>query len=226
MGGEIAKVDIQTTADGSQTLYVPSMDEHYHSVKGAITESMHIFIKMGLQECAVEKPRILEVGFGTGLNALLTLQEADTKRRHVSYTSFEKFPLGMNIVEQLEYPNMVSEDAARKFLPIHQAVWGEWIDITPYFSLRKMNEDFITYSIEETYDVIYFDAFAPEKQPDMWSQKIFDNLYSHLNPSGILVTYCAKGVVRRMLQSAGFTVERLAGPPGGKREILRATKPS
>lgn len=218
------KVEIQTTADGSQTLFVGEMDEHYHSVKGALTESKHIFIETGLNKSLVEEPHVLEVGFGTALNAILTLQEAEIKHRHVHYTSLEKYPLPMDIAEQLDYPKLVNEEYADYFLELHRAEWNKWVDITPFFHLRKMETDFTTLHIQEKYDVIYFDAFAPEKQEEMWSEEIFKRMYNCLNDNGILVTYCAKGVIRRTLQSVGFQVERLQGPPNGKREILRATK--
>lgn len=107
---------------------------------------------------------------------------------------------------------------------MHHVTWNVPVAITPYFTLQKIETDYTTFSFQQKYDIIYFDAFAPEKQPEMWSQQLFDNLYQTLNPGGVLTTYCAKGVVRRMLQSAGFTVERLPGPPGGKREILRGNK--
>lgn len=214
---------IQTTADGSQTLFVPSLDEHYHSVKGALTESLHIFIRMGLQECTSLEPRVLEIGFGTGLNAWLTLQEAE-KGRKVSYTTLEKYPLPQALILQLDYPALLSPSFAPYYLALHQAAWDSWVEITPSFHLRKVQTDFTTVQFQEEYDVIYFDAFAPEKQPEMWSQELFDRLYQCLSPGGILVTYCAKGVVRRMLQASGFVVERLPGPPGGKREILRGKK--
>lgn len=217
------KVNIETTADGSQTLFVPSLDEHYHSVKGALTESMHIFIKMGLNESKALQPRILEIGFGTGLNALLTLCEAD-KGRKVRYTSLERYPLPREIIGQMSYPQMTPTDTTKEYQSIHDAKWNDWVSISQFFELRKIETDFTTTAIKEKYDVIYFDAFAPEKQPEMWTQEIFNKMYGCLENEGILVTYCAKGVVRRMLQGAGFTVERLAGPPGGKREILRARK--
>lgn len=218
------KVEIQTTADGSQTLFVGEMDEHYHSVKGALTESKHIFIETGLNKSLVEEPHVLEVGFGTALNAILTLQEAEIKHRHVHYTSLEKYPLPMDIAEQLGYPKLVNAEYADFFLELHRAEWNKWVDITPFFHLRKIETDFTTLQIQEKYDVIYFDAFAPEKQEEMWSEEIFERMYNCLNYNGILVTYCAKGVIRRTLQSVGFKVERLQGPPNGKREILRATK--
>lgn len=214
---------IQTTDDGSQTLFVPSLDEHYHSVKGALTESMHIFIRMGLQECTSVEPRVLEIGFGTGLNAWLTFLESE-KGRKIYYTTLEKYPLPKELILQLDYPKLLSPAQAPSYLLIHEAAWNEWVELTPSFMLRKMQVDFTTCSLPDEYDVIYFDAFAPEKQPEMWSQELFDRLYACLSPGGILVTYCAKGVVRRMLQTSGFVVERLPGPPGGKREILRGKK--
>jgi len=221
--GEERKVEIQSTADGSQTLFVPSLDEHYHSVKGALTESLHIFIHMGLRESKAAEPRVLEIGFGTGLNALLTLEEAK-QGRAVHYTTLERFPLAMDVIEKLDYSAFVSEEMAPCFLSLHQSSWNEWVQLTPGFHLRKIEADFVTLEMKEKYDVVYFDAFAPEKQPEMWSQEVFNRMYACLNDDGILVTYCAKGEVRRRLQRAGFKVERLPGPPQGKREILRARK--
>lgn len=212
---------IEHTADGSATLFVPELDEHYHSVKGAFTESQHIFIDMGLKACPSPTPKILEVGFGTGLNAYLTLLEAERSGRHVHYTGIELYPLPWETIEQLHY----SED--ERFKALHTAAWEKEIEITPYFTLHKVQADFSTGSAvpySSGYNLLYFDAFAPEKQPEMWSQELFDRLYVNTSEEGILTTYCAKGVVRRMLQSAGFKVERLPGPPGGKREILRATR--
>jgi tRNA U34 5-methylaminomethyl-2-thiouridine-forming methyltransferase MnmC len=142
----------------------------------------------------------------------------------VHYTTLERFPLPLEVVEKLDYPALVSAEAASSFLALHRAPWNHWVQIVPGFYLRKMETDFTTLQLKEKYDVIYFDAFAPEKQPEMWSQEIFQRMYECLDNDGILVTYCAKGEVRRMLQRAGFIVERLPGPPQGKREILRARK--
>ena len=216
---------LEQTADGSYTLYVLELDEHYHSVKGALTESQHIFINMGLKHSPVTEPRILEIGLGTGLNCFLTLLTAEETRRKIRYTGIERFPLDEEVIRQLDYPTMVGKGHAEEYLSIHQAPWEEDTNLSPWFTLRKLEGDFTHYTFEKGYDIIYFDAFAPEKQPEMWEQSLFNCLYDKLNEGGILTTYCAKGVVRRMLQSAGFTVERLPGPPGGKREILRATKP-
>lgn len=217
-------MNIEQTADGSYTLYVPELDEHYHSVKGALTESQHIFINMGLKHSSVSSPRILEIGLGTGLNCFLTLLNAEEDKRHIHYTSIERFPLGMDVIQKLDYPSIIGRGHNADYLAIHQAPWKEDTKLSPWFTLHKVEGDFTNYTFEKGYDIIYFDAFAPEKQPEMWEQSLFNSLYQILNEGGILTTYCAKGIVRRMLQSAGFIVERLAGPPGGKREILRATK--
>ena len=225
---------IEHTADGSATLYVPQLDEHYHSVKGALTESLHIFIDMGLKSSEASAPRILEIGFGTGLNALLTLIEAERSGRQVHYTGIELYPLPWETIEQLHYADLMNderlmvngEQIAQWFKALHTAVWEEDVVITPHFTLRKVQADFANPASltvnRSSFTVIYFDAFAPEKQPEMWTQELFNHLYVLMEQGGILTTYCAKGVVRRMLQAAGFTVERLPGPPGGKREILRA----
>lgn len=217
-------ITLEPTADGSNTLFVPELDEHYHSVKGALTESQHIFIQMGLNHSQAESPHVLEIGFGTGLNAFLTLLEAEKQSRKVCFTSIERYPLGEDIVQKLGYPEIIAPEASEKFYALHAAPWNRPIRLSPYFTLHKIEGDFTHFDFQSHYDVVYFDAFAPEKQPEMWSQPLFDRLYQQMNPGGILTTYCAKGVVRRMLQAAGFTVERLPGPPGGKREILRASK--
>lgn len=217
-------IQIEQTADGSNTLFVPELNEHYHSVKGALTESEHIFINMGLKHSTVSAPHVLEIGFGTGLNAFLTLLEAERSNRSVRFTTLERYPLNETVVRSLNYPEHIAPEHAASYDALHQAEWNTPVSISPHFTLCKIETDFTTYHFKDSYDVIYFDAFAPEKQPEMWSQTLFDNLFRQTNPGGILTTYCAKGVVRRMLQTAGFTVERLPGPPGGKREILRAVK--
>lgn len=217
-------ITLEPTADGSNTLFVPELDEHYHSVKGALTESQHIFIQMGLNHSQAKSPHVLEIGFGTGLNAFLTLLEAEKQQRKVSFTSIERYPLKEDIVRKLGYPEIIAPEKSEKFYALHTAPWNQFVEISPCFTLHKIEGDFTHFDFQSHYDVVYFDAFAPEKQPEMWSQPLFDRLYRQMNPGGILTTYCAKGVVRRMLQAAGFTVERLPGPPGGKREILRANK--
>lgn len=215
---------LEQTADGSFTLYVPELDEHYHSVKGALTESQHIFIDMGLKHSQATNPYILEIGLGTGLNCFLTYLTSKETGQAIHYTGIERFPLSEEVIDQLDYATLIGKGEKEVYQAIHQAAWNKEVLLSPHFSLHKIEGDFTQYSFLGKYDLIYFDAFAPEKQPEMWEQPLFDMLYELLNPGGILTTYCAKGVVRRMLQAAGFTVERLAGPPGGKREILRATK--
>lgn len=224
---------IEKTDDGSATLFVPELNEHYHSTKGARTESQHIFIEMGLKASASTAPRILEVGFGTGLNAWLTLKEAEQSGRHIHYTGLELYPLEWQTIEQLEYisndEQLTTSDrqqpAIELFKQLHTSPWEKDVQLTPHFTLRKIETDVNKWRVENSpFNLVYFDAFAPEKQPEMWSQELFNRLYVLLDKDGILTTYCAKGVVRRMLQTAGFTVERLPGPPGGKREILRARK--
>ncbi|MBQ8521668.1 MAG: tRNA (5-methylaminomethyl-2-thiouridine)(34)-methyltransferase MnmD [Bacteroides sp.] len=217
-------MELEKTADGSYTLYVPHLDEHYHSVKGALTESQHIFIDMGLKHSSAPHPRILEIGLGTGLNCFLTLLTAEENRRSVHYTGIERYPLDEATVHRLDYPALIGRGHEADYLAIHRAPWNEETELSPWFTLHKIEGDFTNYRFEGPYDIIYFDAFAPDKQPEMWEQSLFDRLYQVLDEGGILTTYCAKGSVRRMLQAAGFTVERLPGPPGGKREILRATK--
>ncbi|KAA6341923.1 tRNA 5-methylaminomethyl-2-thiouridine biosynthesis bifunctional protein MnmC [termite gut metagenome] len=209
---------IEKTADGTATLFVPSLNEHYHSIKGARTESQHIFVDMGMKQSAVSTPRILEIGFGTGLNAFLTLLACEELRKQVHYTGIELYPLSWETIAELKYSN------TPLFRALHKTAWNTEMDITPLFTIHKIKGDFTKYTFTETYDVIYFDAFAPEKQPEMWNQQLFEYLYRSMNTSGILTTYCAKGTIRRMLQDTGFVVERLPGPPGGKREVLRARK--
>lgn len=216
---------IEKTEDGSATLFVPELNEHYHSVKGARTESQHIFVHMGLEASTAAEPHILEIGFGTGLNALLTLEAAEKGQRCVHYTGIELYPLSWEEVDALKY------STHPLFESLHRAPWEEEVVITPHFAMKKVQADVQTIGADgllrinnSPFDVVYFDAFAPEKQPGMWEESVFRSIYASMNPGGVLTTYCAKGAVRRLLQAVGFKVERLPGPPGGKREILRATK--
>lgn len=217
-------IEIEKTDDGSNTLYVPELNEHYHSTKGAVTESKYIFVEQGFNHSLKNNVSILEVGFGTGLNAILTFIEADNKGVNTIYDTIEKYPLDKTIIEKLDYLPIIGEENKDRFDNIHSSQWDKDIELSPFFTLHKINGDFTSYNFIRKYDVIYFDAFAPEKQPEMWTQDIFNQMYNLLNPGGVLTTYCAKGIIRRMLQAAVFKTERLPGPPNGKREILRATK--
>ena len=217
------KREIQMTADGSHTLFVPEMDEHYHSVNGAIQESLHVFIEAGLRQQKKEKIRIFEVGFGTGLNAFLTLIECCRTGRKIEYCSIELYPLEEEIVKTLNYGKAISPEYTNLFYALHDAEWDTDVVVNENFVLHKIKGDSNTANIPSGIDVIYFDAFAPDKQPEMWSQDIFNKLYEKSETGGILTTYCAKGAVRRMMKEAGYSVERIPGPPG-KREMLRARK--
>jgi tRNA U34 5-methylaminomethyl-2-thiouridine-forming methyltransferase MnmC len=213
---------IQQTEDGSHTLYVPAIDERYHSTHGAVQESMHIFIDAGLRACKKERVNILEIGFGTGLNVYLTLLEAEKNGKRIHYTSLELYPLTKDVFLRLNYPDMLHE-SKQLFRTLHRAAWNVETDITPTFVLKKIAADFTKYRFSGTFDLVFFDAFSPEKQPEMWAEEHFRKIYAHSSPDAILTTYCAKGAVRRTLQSVGFEVERLQGP-AGKREMLRGRK--
>ena len=218
-------LEVQHTDDGSATLFVPALDEHYHSVKGAYTEALHIYRDCAYlhaaEHHASERPlRLLEIGFGTGLNAAVTAM-ATTAQRPVHYITLEKYPVEPALVERLGYEELVD---ASLFTAIHAAPWGQPIGITPHFTLEKRCCDLLTTELPKDIDVVYFDAFAPEKQPEMWGEGVFARIYQAMRQGGVLTTYCAKGCIRRLLQATGFEVERLAGPVGGKREILRAVK--
>ena len=218
-----ADYDLIITEDGSHTLFVPAIDECYHSTHGAVQESKHIFIEAALKRCTKTEIRVLEIGFGTGLNAFLTMIEAERSDKKIHYTSLEKYPVEVRKALQLNYPEAFPAVSREIFELLHTSVWGEEVQIGSNFWLTKTEADFTQFSFNEMFDVVYFDAFSPEKQPEMWSVELFEKIFIQCNPGAALTTYCAKGVVRRAMQSAGFQVERLPGPPG-KRQILRSTK--
>ncbi len=220
-------LEIKVTADGSPTIYSPTLNEHYHSVNGAYTESMHVFIGAGLllkQKSFLPQLNILEIGLGTGLNLMLSKKHNENISGKIVYHALEPFPLSSAIISELKkYDlNPFSIDTTL-FSLVHDAPFDKEIDIGSDFSFTKLNSTLENFLAVIKYDLIYFDAFGPQVQPEVWSEENFRKLFQTMNPSGILVTYCAKGSVRRTLQSVGFTVERIPGPPG-KREMLRATK--
>ncbi len=216
---------LKLTGDGSHTLFVPGLDEHYHSVFGAMQESQHVFFDAGFSFAAEGKPEIhlLEIGFGTGLNALLTLLRKGEPTVH--YVAIEAFPLAPEITGKLNYPSLFDHPEAEAiFRKLHDAPWGAVTPISSTFNVLKIHTQLQAFQPgSEQFDLIYFDAFAPEVQPELWTAAIFRKLYASLTNGGILVTYSVKGIVKRALQEAGFRTEKLAGPPG-KRHIMRAIK--
>ncbi|WP_372756946.1 tRNA (5-methylaminomethyl-2-thiouridine)(34)-methyltransferase MnmD [Mariniflexile sp.] len=237
--------EVVITADGSSTIHLPEWDEQYHSKHGAIQEAYHVFIKHGLHHfcngseasknmtsTAVQKTEgfsksevsILEIGFGTGLNAFITLLEAEKLSILVNYFGVEGYPVAMNEVLQLNYPTQLEANKKELlFKRMHEVSWDEQHEISKYFSLTKQKRFFSEINEVEVFNIIYFDAFGARVQPELWTEPVFQKMYNALQEHGVLVTYAAKGSVRRAMQAVGFLVEKLPGPPG-KREMLRATK--
>jgi len=217
------------TADGSHTISIPDLHVTYHSVHGAIQESLHVYINAGLLHAAASHPAdrlsILEMGFGTGLNALLTLRETMRSGLSVYYQSIEASPLSINEITGLNYANLLEDQTLQSnLLGLHKCEWGTDILFETSFVLHKSHTALEGFNTDSLFNVIYYDAFAPSAQPELWTEPVFRKLYHLLKPGGILVTYCSKGIVGRAMQSAGFRVEHLPGPPR-KREMLRANKP-
>ncbi len=233
----MAVPEIIRTSDGSDTLYVPELNQHYHSTFGAIQESQFIFIGAGLTflNSPSHLPRvgkagrgisILEIGFGTGLNALLTQINAEKSGTRVLYTSIEAYPIQQEVWSKLNYPDQLgSDNSSDIFTRIHEAAWGTPVDISPKFTILKMEGNLEDYAPDAgQFDLVYFDAFGPDAQPELWTDDIFGTLYASMKKGGVMVTYSVKGTIVRAIRSAGFSVEKLPGPPG-KRHILRAIKP-
>jgi tRNA U34 5-methylaminomethyl-2-thiouridine-forming methyltransferase MnmC len=212
-----------TTSDGSNTIYVPELNEHYHSIHGAVQESTFIFIKNGFETSKADPINIFEVGFGTGLNAFLTAMKSISGTRVVNYYSIEKFPLEEEIIQSLNYKGFFGTEGNDIFNSIHSSPWNISVNIIKNFNLIKIRGDLTKYILSDKFDLIYFDAFGPDKQPEMWSKEIFASVASATNRNGIFVTYSAKGEVKRNLISCGFDVSLIPGPPG-KRQIIRAVK--
>ncbi len=213
--------EIIKTKDGSHTIFIPGLDETYHSSFGAIQEAKHIFIREALAFRAREKRalNVLELGFGTGLNTFLSLLFAQEQNLEINYVGVEKYPLEESEVKALNY----FENTAL-FLKLHQVPWDNKQSITDYFRLQKLQCDFRNMELEKEYfDVVYFDAFGPEVQPHLWTEDIFRKIYNAMSRGGVLTTYSVKGTVRRAMKTVGFEVKKIPGPPG-KREISRAVK--
>lgn len=223
---------IITTADGSKTIHLPDWNEQYHSKHGAVQEAVHVFIKTGLHhfchsELDLESKKnisILEIGFGTGLNAYLTLLESAKLNVSINYVGVEAYPVNAKEIQVLNYPKIIIDnDKDELFDVLHSTNWKTKHQITDSFALTKKQQFFKDIDEVDAYNLIYFDAFGARVQPELWTEDIFKIMYDALKSKGVLVTYSAKGSVRRAMQAVGFTVERLPGPPG-KREMLRASK--
>jgi len=228
---------IITTGDGSKTIQIEEWDEQYHSIHGAIQEANHVFIKHGLQhvhtllktsnadqsEESLGGISILEIGFGTGLNAFISALEAQKLQRKIRYVGVEAYPVAQEEVEQLNYAELIRAEASELFVKLHEVPWEVETEINARFKLIKRQQLFSQIVDKSCFDLIYFDAFGARVQPELWTEAIFRLMYDALKNNGVLVTYSAKGSVRRAMQAVGFRVERLEGPPG-KREMLRATK--
>lgn len=229
------KREIIITSDGSSTIHIPDWNEQYHSKHGAIQEAYHVFIKHGLEyffdsefytnrQGSFPVLSILEIGFGTGLNAFITFLESEKRHQKIDYVGVEAYPVSMGEVLQLNYPSQLNvESLDAVFNSIHENSWELQHQITPKFSLTKQQKLFSEIVELERFHIIFFDAFGARVQPELWTETIFLKMFQALKFGGVLVTYSAKGSVRRAMQSVGFEVERLPGPPG-KREMLRATK--
>lgn len=219
------KKEIILTSDGSSSIYLPEWDESYHSKHGAIQEAYHVYIRSGLDlfknNAQIE---ILEIGLGTGLNCFITFLECQKRNLKINYDGVEAFPLKAEEISQLNYVQQLKAEAKTDYFnKIHSSKWEEKVRISNNFSLIKRKQSFEEITDENRFDLIYFDAFGARVQPELWSEQVFKIMYQSLKNNGVLVTYSAKGSVRRALQNVGFSIERLPGPPG-KREMLRARK--
>lgn len=212
------------TGDGSKTIFLPDLDENYHSGHGAHREAVHVFIENGIRALNKDTLSIFEMGFGTGLNALLALNEALEKDIKIEYTGIEAYPVALQDALQMEYERFVGGDAGLLFKEIHTLEWGSEHLVHPQFVFRKIHEKIEDHTPEkQSYDLVFFDAFGPRAQAEMWEMSVLRKMYEMLKTGGILVTYCAKGQFKRDLKALGFEVKSLPGPPG-KREMTQAVK--
>ncbi|TNE63713.1 MAG: SAM-dependent methyltransferase [Bacteroidetes bacterium] len=219
-------MDLIVTQDGSHSIFAEQYGVTYHSKYGAVTESAHVFIDAGLRMKAVVQSdlTILEVGFGTGLNAFMTWLEAERRNLKIDYYGIEAYPIEPEAARQLNFADLLEVPQRQSdLLRLHTCAWGRKVQMSDHFSLHKKQARLETFLTTKRFDLIYFDAFAPQAQPELWTEGIFRRLFNYLNPDGALVTYCAQGHFKRTLKHVGFEVERLAGPPG-KREMTRAWK--
>jgi tRNA U34 5-methylaminomethyl-2-thiouridine-forming methyltransferase MnmC len=218
------KRQIIETKDGSSTIYLPEWNEHYHSKHGAVQESNHVFIEKGLSLFLNRQMAVLEIGFGTGLNCLMTFLEGEARKLQIEYVGVEAYPISLEEFSALNYISMLkAEKCQADFNEMYHCKWEVKNEISKNFSLTKRKQLFQDIDDVDTFDLIYFDAFGARVQPELWTEVAFKKMYDALKKGGVLVTYSAKGSVRRAMQDVGFKVEKLPGPPG-KREMLRAVK--
>jgi len=214
------------TQDGSHSIFSEKYSVGYHSKYGAVQESRHVFMEAALHFKALLKKElaVLEIGFGTGLNAFMTYLEAKELQLTIRYVAVEAYPVSLKQAERLNYPNQLNaQDETASFLKMHCSDWETVVQMNNFFTFEKVKRHFETISYQNQFDIIYFDAFDPDAQPELWERKLLQKMYDALLPGGILVTYCAKGAVKRTLKAVGFEIESLKGPPG-KREMTRASK--
>jgi tRNA U34 5-methylaminomethyl-2-thiouridine-forming methyltransferase MnmC len=220
-----SKIEIIKTEDGSHSLYIPDMKETYHSTHGALRESEYVFIKNGLDLIETSNEiNILEVGFGTGLNTFLTFLESEKKALKIYYQTIEPYPLEEDIFSALNYPDILAPDKSRYFYDFHKAPFDEKVQFSNEFVFQKHFQKLEDLQLKPNQlDLVYFDAFAPSKQPELWSLENFEKIFGWMKKEGVIVSYCASGQFKRNLKSAGFFVETLPGPPG-KKEMTRGKK--
>lgn len=217
------KREIITTKDGSTSLFIPEWNETYHSKNGAIQEAYHVFIKNGLSIFKGKSVSILEIGFGTGLNAFITSLEAERNNLLIDYTAVEAFPLTVEEIDAMNFASKIDSNKTNIFSTIHQLNWEVKNQVNDNFYLTKRKQFFQDINDKDCFDIIYFDAFSFDVQPELWSETIFKKMHTALKSNGILVTYACRTVIKQAMISAGFRVEKLPGAPG-KREMLRAYK--
>ena len=218
-----SKPKLIVTGDGSKSLRIPELNESYHSIHGALAESKHVFINNGLNYKKKKKIKIFELGFGTGLNCILSWIYAKEHNIIVSYEGIELYPLDNQLYHMLDYKSSIQQKYASLYNKVVSSGWGATHNFDSHFIMKKNKGDFLTFDSISSFDLIYYDAFAPDKQAELWTINAFEKAYEILCPDGVLTTYCAKGIVKRRLKEVGFVVETLQGPPG-KREMIRAQK--
>jgi len=221
-----SSLKIVSTKDGSQTILNEELGSTYHSRHGALTESQHVFIAKGLEkviESGMTEITILEMGFGTGLNALLTAIISVERNTRINYHALELFPLPESVWIEYQLPDELAENRSL-FDSMHGANWNKEVSINSNFLITKHHISLLDFEPSLKFDLVYYDAFEPETQPELWTQEVFEKLFSWMNPKGVLTTYCCKGYVRRNMLGAGFEVTKVPGPPG-KREMIVANRP-